>query len=293
MVLSRSGLLSSKSYGRFFALVLIGSLLALSVASVPRGVSAEEGDAVWRAVHRNTFREPEDAARDSHRHPEDVLRFFGIDETMTVVEVNPGGGWYSRILAPLLKDSGLYVGLEHHPNLYEGYTYADRLRAYPETIDSNRALYGSRAVAGWIGNAGDTPQPAESVDVVLVVRAMHNWVRRGFFDHAIGQSWDMLKPDGVLAVVQHRADPDAHGDRHATTRRGRWKQAELIAAVEAYGFRLEAASDINANPKDAKNYSQGVWTLPPVLAAGDENRAAMRAIGESDRMTLKFVKVVP
>ena len=164
-------------------------------------------------------------------------------------------------------------------------------------MEAQRDKFGDNAVASFIpadmSDAAETAVAAGTVDVALVFRAMHNWTRRGFFDKALDQTWVMLRPGGVLGVVQHRMPEDMTGDRHAHNRHGRWQQSELVAAIESYGFKLETASEVNANPKDTVTNSKTVWLLPPVLAGNpDEKTKAKRiAIGESDRMTLKFVKV--
>jgi len=264
-------------------------LVGFTLVCLP--VKAEE-DAIWKAVHDNAFRKEGDAARDAARSPKDFLRFLGVTEEMSVAEVNPGGGWYSRILATLLKDKGKYVGLEHHPDIYKDYiNFAATLRAYPEKLEIDRASYGANAVATWLPASVGLPVKAESLDRVIIVRALHNWERMAFFDSALEQTWQILKPGGVLGVVQHRAKDDFEGDRRTAAERGRWKQSDLITAVEAGGFKLVATSEMNANPKDTKDYPLGVWTLPPRYALGDEDRDKYTAIGESDRMTLKFEKV--
>lgn len=263
--------------------------MSLSVAALSDG---HEKDAIWKAVHENSARMEGEAARDTARHPEELLRFLGVTPDMTVAEVNPGGGWYSRILGPLLKDEGRYVGLEHHPEEYKEYAnYSANLKAYPEKFEAQRDVFGPNAVATWIPAQEGLPVEAESLDAIIIVRALHNWLRRDFFDRGFDQAWSMLKPGGVIGVVQHRIGEDFDGDRLAAAGKGRWKQSDLVAAIEAHGFKLVDASEMNANPKDEANYPQGVWTLPPRLALGETDKEKYEAIGESDRMTLKFMKV--
>ncbi len=249
-------------------------------------------DAIWKAVHENSARKDGEADRDQYRHPEEFLRFLGITPEMTVAEVNPGGGWYSRIIGPLVKEKGRYVGLEHHPEEYKEYEkYAAGLRAYPEKFEEMRDVMGENALATWIPAQEGLPVEAGSVDAIIIVRALHNWLRRDFFDRGMEQAHAMLKPGGVMGVVQHRMPESFEGDNMAAAGKGRWKQSELVKAIEAHGFKLVDQSEMNANPKDEANYEQGVWTLPPALALKDKDRAKYEAIGESDRMTLKFVKV--
>jgi len=271
------------------SLALAGTMFFVSGAVIADGHSALE-----KAVAENPARSEAEMDRDQYRHPIETLSFFGITEDMSVGEVNPGRGWYSNILGPLLKDDGLYVGLEHHSSQYAEYEqYAAALAKYPETFDEKREVFGDKAIAGFLGSPEGEPLPVDagSLDAVIAVRALHGWVLRNFFDDAIEEVWQMLKPGGTFGVVQHRAAPDALGNHFRTTQSARWKQAELISAVESYGFELVATSEINANPKDEKNYPRGVWTLPPILALGDEDKEKYLAVGESDRMTLKFKKV--
>lgn len=272
--------------------ILIGTVIDGATVSARQADDSETAVAIERALRDNPFRKENDASRDTARNPAAFFRFLGLKPTMAVGEVNPGGGWYSRILGPYLRANGQYVGLEHNPDQYEGYTnYAATLRAYPDKLEQNRAMLGRRALAAFLPAKDGLPVAEGSLDAVIAVRALHNWVRQDFFDAATGQIWAILKPGGVFGVVQHRADEDFNGDFRAAAAKGRWRQSELVAAIEARGFRLEAASEMNANPRDTKDYEHGVWTLPPRFALGDQDRARYSAIGESDRMTLKFVKI--
>ncbi len=253
----------------------------------------QASDEAIDAALENEFRTVTERKRDKYRHPSETLKFFGIRPDMHVAELNPGGGWYSRVLAPLLKDKGVYVGLEYNPKYYEGKPkYVERLTAYPEKHDAARDMYGANAVAAWFPAEGDLPVAEGSLDAVIAVRTMHNWVRRSLFDRALIDMHKMLKNGGVLGVVQHRMPEAFVGDRHASVRLGRWKQTELIAAIESYGFKLVGTSEVNANPLDKANYPSGVWSLPPVLHEGEETRTKYEQIGESDRMTLKFIKTI-
>ncbi|WP_211342242.1 class I SAM-dependent methyltransferase [Litorilituus sediminis] len=249
-------------------------------------------DAIWHSVHNNSYRTTEEIKRDEFRNPEQVLRFFGINETSSVGEVAPGGGWYTHILAPLLKDKGRYVGLQHNPAYYGKWPdWAKKLSAYPEKIKNEQNLYGNNAIGTWLPAVEGLPVEAASLDVVFIVRTMHNWQNQGRLENGLKQSWQILKNNGVLAIVQHREDESSKSDREAASKRGRWKQSDLISVIESFGFKLVASSEINANPKDTKNYEKGVWTLPPSLALKEKDKEVYTKIGESDRMTLKFVKV--
>jgi predicted methyltransferase len=216
------------------------------------------------------------------------LQFFGIRQDMTVVEVWPGAGWYTEILAPLLRDQGkLYVALldpasgEYAKNTVE--TYRSKLQLRPD-------LYG-KVIATTLAAppAKNEIAPAGSADLVLSFRSLHNWMMFGWDREALAAMHAALKPGGVLGVVAHRGDPKLPQDPKAAS--GYVREDHAIRMIEAAGFRLVARSEINANPKDTKDYDKGVWTLPPGFADGDQPR--YEQIGESDRFTLKFVKATP
>lgn len=246
-------------------------------------------DAVSKALNHNKHRMENDAVRDAARHPAEVFKFLGITETSTVAEVNPGGMWYSRILGPLLKNKGQYVGIEHHPVSYaSSANYAGRLAGYRAKMAGMKDVFGDRAVAAHLMQL-DSPVKDGSLDVVMVVRAMHNWQRRNFMDAGLMHLHAKLKDGGILGVIQHREPESSTAETKDSVNRGRWKQSALIAVIEKQGFKLVEASEINANPKDTKATS--VWMLPPGLRGPKETKEIMKAIGESDRMTLKFKKI--
>lgn len=236
-----------------------------------------------------------DRARDQYRNPRETLEFFGVEADDTVVEALPGGGWYGRILAPWLAAEGEYYGLNYPMDVFE--------QLFPNITDEQRTrLEGweagfPAAAAEWGGPAqggytfGSIPESAAgSADVVLYIRALHNMARFGMLDTAVDDAWTLLAPGGVVGVVQHRAPAD-ESDERADGSRAYLREADVIAAFEARGFVLEASSDINANPNDTADHEAGVWALPPSLRVDtDEQRAANAAIGESDRMTLRFRK---
>lgn len=236
-----------------------------------------------------------DSVRDQWRNPRLTLEFFGVEADDTVVEALPGGGWYGRILAPWLAAEGQYYGLNYPMSVFE--------QLFPNMNDEQRArLEGweagfPAAAAAWGGPAqggytfGAIPESAAgTADVVLYIRALHNMARFGQLDVAVNDAWTLLKSGGVVGVVQHRAPAD-ETDERADGSRGYLREADVIAAFEARGFVLEAASSINANPNDPADHEIGVWALPPSLRVDtDEQRAANTAIGETDRMTLRFRK---
>lgn len=239
------------------------------------------GDAIAAAVAAPT-RTPANTARDPARHPAETLAFFGVKPGDTVVELWPGGGWYTEILAPFAKVGGgtYYVAAPWEKGL-------NRVRAkQAESAD----VYGAMKLAEF-PNAGTNPKvPDGSADVVLTFRNVHNWRFDGSDNtaNAFKQIFAMLKPGGTLGVVEHRLNES--DDSAKEEKSGYMKKSSIVAFAEAAGFKLAGESEINANPKDTKDYPKGVWTLPPNLTEGETDRAKYVAIGESDRMTLKFVK---
>ena len=238
-------------------------------------------------------RRAEDAARDAYRNPAETLAFFQLKPDQTVIEYAPGGGWYTRILAPYLAESGSYIAVSFPPEAASslGDDFVARIRAGAESfsVDQSASVgIPAEKVPFYFGNA----IPAElngTVDRVLMIRMMHNLKRWGIADSEIEALHAALKPGGLLGVVQHRAPADA-SDEFADGNRGYLREAELIAFFEGKGFELVEKSELNANPKDPTDHENGVWALPPSFAGGDEDRDAFAAIGESDRMTLLFKK---
>ena len=243
--------------------------------------AAKAGDPIAAAVAAPT-RTPANLARDTYRHPAETLAFFGVKPGDTVVELWPGGGWYTEILAPLAKAGG--------GTLYAAAPWDRGLNRVKTKQTENADVYGAVKLAEF-PNAGTNPKvPDGSADVVLTFRNVHNG-RFGGTDktgEAFRQIYAMLKPGGVLGVVDHRLPEDM--DSALEEKSGYMKRSSVVAFAEAAGFKLAGESDVNANPKDTHDYPGGVWTLPPSLAQKDVDRAKYLAIGESDRMTLKFVK---
>lgn len=232
-------------------------------------------------------RSAENKARDAHRHPKQTLQFFGLRPDMTVLEITPGGGWYTEILAPVLKDRGQLIAasfgadhpVEYLANIHKG--YIEKLDADPQTYGKVKRIVFQKP--GYLQALDD-----ESVDMVLTFRNTHNWIKFGTAADIYRAMYRVLKPCGTLGVVQHRAAKSA--DPEASARQGYVPQAHLIGMLEDIGFKLMASSEINANPRDTKDYPEGVWTLPPTYRLGDTDRRKYEAIGESDRMTLRFAK---
>ena len=230
-------------------------------------------------------RTPANVARDGFRHPLQVLEFFGVRPDSTVVEILPGGGYYMEILAPYLKDKGLYIAADRDalappPYLADQRKLLARLKAEP-------ARYGKVVVTEFNADLHEIAPPG-SADFVLSFRNLHNWIARNEAEASLRAFRKALKPGGVLGVVDHRGRGDL--PQEAQTKSGYVREDYAIALIERAGFRLVGASEVNANPRDTKDYPQGVWTLPPTYRMKEQDRAKYAAIGESDRFTLKFVK---
>jgi len=252
-------------------------------------VAAAATDAALARSIAGDWRDPANTARDPYRHPQQTLEFFKLSPTSTVVEITPGGGWYTEILAPYLHDGGQYVAAIVDPAAVpegRGRDYQQRSKdGLQKKLASNAARYGKTDVRGY-----DPAKPsfgtAGSADVVLTFRNVHNWRTSNQAEGMFKGFFEVLKPGGVLGVVEHRANADVAAD----DRSGYVSQQQVIALATAAGFRLDASSEVNANPRDTKDHPNGVWTLPPSNNHDAADAAKYKAIGESDRMTLRFVK---
>ncbi|MDZ7736743.1 MAG: methyltransferase [Gammaproteobacteria bacterium] len=263
--------------------------LAVSLLTVctSTGTAAEStADLLDRALagdHRST----DNRARDQYRHPKETLQFFGLEPDMTVVEITPGGGWYTEVLAPVLKERGrlIVAGFgSDHPVEYLANIHV----RYIEKLDADPGTYGEvRRIVfqapGYLQELED-----ESADMMLTFRNTHNWIKFGTAEDIYRDMYRVLKSCGTLGVVQHRAEADA--DPGTAAKQGYVPEPYLIDMIESIGFRLIDRSEINANPHDTKDHPEGVWTLPPTYRMGDQDREQYAAIGESDRMTLRFAK---
>jgi predicted methyltransferase len=262
-----------------------GPAAAPAKATTPAAnTTAAALDRVLAGAHRSDA----SRARDVYRHPKATLEFFGVRPDQTVMEIWPGaGGWYTEILAPLLRDHGQYVAAGWDPKSDLKFVQ-DGIRSFQAKLDGNPELYGKVRVTALQPPAALAPVPPESVDLIVTFRNLHNWAARDEAPVMLKAMYTALKPGGVLGLVDHRADPNAALDPHART--GYVNQQYAIELATNAGFEFVAASEINANPKDTRDYEQGVWTLPPTWRLGDKDRDRFAAIGESDRFTLKFRK---
>jgi predicted methyltransferase len=262
-------------------------------ASMPETTSVVTDLTNMRTVLAAGIRD-EDRARDEFRNPLETLSFFGIKPDMAVGEYAPGGGWYTRILAPYLSAEGRYVAINHDIDAYlvnadeERFTrakaWADN---FPMQLNEWTGLPADNVMAFEVD---EVPEGMEaSLDAVVIFRSLHGLYNREMADSTIRDFYTVLKPGGIVGVVQHRA-PDDAPHAYVDGSNGYLKQSEVIALFKSQGFKAVKQSDINANPDDPANWDGGVWTLPPVLRYGDDNRDEYTAIGESDRMTLVFRK---
>jgi predicted methyltransferase len=275
-----------RNFTALAALALLASFAANSFAGSQKAMKGIE-----KAV-AGDWRKPEAKARDTQRHPVDALMFWGLEPGMTILELQPGGGWWTEILAPYAKANKgeFYVTAADlaDPALSEG---ARKGRADFEAKFADAAIYGKVNLVNWGANAA--PLPANKFDFVLVAREFHGWMNGNSQDKNLANIFASLKPGGVLAVEQHRGNPGAPPVHEGYVT----EQAVIDAATKA-GFKLDGKSEMNANPKDTKDHPFGVWTLPPTRQSSEDgkpvdpafDRAKYDAIGESDRMTLRFIK---
>jgi predicted methyltransferase len=255
------------------------ALMGLAVAAAP--ALAAPFDAAIAGAHRSDANK----ARDKYRHPAETLAFFKVQPNMTVVEISPAGGWYTEIIAPALKDKGQYIGAHNNPAASAGAAagakkFADMLAAKPD-------VYGNAKVSAF-GKGSYDIAPAGTADRVVSFRNVHNWHMAGFAPEAFKAFYAALKPGGMLGIVEHRLPEDKPDELMKSS--GYMKVSYIKKLAEDAGFTFIGTSEINANPKDTKDYPKGVWTLPPNYAEGDTEKAKYAAIGESDRMTLRFMK---
>lgn len=262
-----------------------GLLAILCLGLVSATTSADPFDRALAGDHRD----PANAARDGYRNPKATLEFFGLRPDMTVVEIWPGRGWYTEILAPVLREQGRlyaagFVIDSEDTNDYRRQiqaAYLDKLAARPDVYD--------QVIVTAMGPPDHYDiAPEGSADLVLTFRNVHNWTKGGFAEPVFAAFHRALKPGGVLGIVEHRAAEGTSMDDMFAS--GYVTESLVIELAEAAGFRFDGRSEINANPRDTKDHPRGVWTLPPTLRLGDEDRDKYLAIGESDRMTLRFVK---
>ncbi|MBL8271188.1 class I SAM-dependent methyltransferase [Steroidobacter sp.] len=258
--------------------------VAAAACMLPLASAFAKDEALAKAI-ASEHRSPNFVERDAARKPQAVLEFIGVKPNQTVVEIAPGGGYWTEILGPYLHDKGTYyTAITPRAASERAATAAD---TWQKKLDSDKARYGKVKI-GDFGGGKFEPAPAGSADVVVTFRNVHNWMGQGTAEQAFASFYKALKPGGILGVEEHRASNDQPQDPKAAS--GYVREDYTIALAEKAGFKLLASSPLLNNPKDTKDYPKGVWTLPPTLALGDQDRAKYTAIGESDNFLLKFQK---
>jgi predicted methyltransferase len=264
-------------------------LLTTALASAAWPTRAQEAqDAALQAAIAGPQRSPVNRARDASRHPYETLRFFGLRATHTVIELSPGGGWYTEILAPYLRQSGRLYAAGEAADDADDYRRRSR-QNFDAKLAHDPALY-DRVVVGLLPRtaAFTDISPPGGADLVLTFRNVHNWIEAGHLDETLRACAAVLKPGGVLGVEEHRAPPGS--SLVWIQKNGYVTEDLLIERARAAGLELAARSEINANPRDSKDHPHGVWSLPPTFRGGDADRARFVAIGETDRFTHRYVK---
>jgi predicted methyltransferase len=268
---------------RALAIGALATLLgAFAAAAQPDSAVSYRLDQILAGDQRSE----KNRARDQYRHPKETLTFFGVRPDMTIVEIFPGDGWYTEILAPLVHGSGKYYAAHYDP-ASPSKNAQDTLKRFREKLASRPDLYGEINVTALSASKTQIAPPG-AADLVVTFRNIHNWMGGDYAPAAFKAMYDALKPGGVLGVEEHRGRSDQPQDPQAKS--GYVREDFAIAMIESVGFKLVARSEINANPRDTKDYELGVWTLPPVYRLGDKDREKYAVIGESDRFTLKFMK---
>jgi predicted methyltransferase len=271
------------------ACLTIAMLIATGLAPYSaRTAHAHDVQSLLDTVIQGPHRSDTNRARDQYRHPKETLLFFGLRPDMTVVEISPANGWYTEIIAPLLKQQGRYYAAV--PVLTDDMPEAMKRRdtTYRQMLKSAPELYGEPTIKTYDA-AAPVFAPEGAADLVVTFRNVHNWAKAGNTRSMFNGFFQALKPGGVLGVVEHRAKPDTPLSKQIES--GYMTEQFVIEAATAAGFKLDRSSEINSNPLDSKDHPGGVWNLPPNLrGVAESDKPKYRAIGESDRMTLRFVK---
>ncbi|MDX2222338.1 MAG: methyltransferase [Rhodospirillaceae bacterium] len=267
---------------------VVGALAVTMAIAMPAKAEMDAGtEAKLKAALASPIRSEANKARDAHRHPMETLKFFGLKDTMAVMEIWPSGGWYTEVLAPVLKDKGKYIAAHWDPEAPSEFM-KKAVAGYKEMLGKHPDLAKVEVAVLFPGTNKMQPVPPGSVDMVLTFRNIHNWMSQNTQDALYKVFYDSLKPGGYLGVVEHRAKTDQPQDPKAANGYVREDFAEELA--KKAGFVLVAKSEVNANPKDTKDYPKGVWTLPPTYREGEVDKAKYTAIGESDRFTHLYQK---
>ncbi len=273
---------------RLTAIALVAATVACGTTRKPTAPApAADGGTAIRAAVAGPQRTPANRVRDGARHPVETLTFFGLRPEMTVIELWPGTGWYTEILAEVVRGKGKLIVATPDPKSANAYR-AKGATEFRTKLATETAVFAGVETATLEPGTPITLAEPNSADLVLTFRNTHGWVGEGVEQDVYAAAFRALKPGGVFGVVQHRGmvGPDVQ----ASAKKGYVPEAHVIKVAEAVGFRLDARSEVNANPRDDHDHPDGVWSLPPTLRGGDKDRDEFIAIGESDRMTLRFVK---
>ncbi len=277
-LIPRQGLLKALT----LAILVLASVISPNALANESEKATFNGTTTLQTILTSSHRSEQNRLRDKYRHPAQTLEFFGLRPNMTVVELWPGNGWYTEILAPFLAPKGQLIVTNFTPST------SKPALALQEKLAANPEVFGKVKVAQINPPNELTLAPENSVDMVVTFRNIHNWAKAGYAEQVYAAAYKALKPGGILGVEEHRGLKGISLQESIKT--GYMSEDGVIAAVEKAGFKLVGKSEINANPKDTKDYPGGVWTLPPTLSQGEKDRQRFLTIGESDRMTLKFVK---
>jgi predicted methyltransferase len=280
--------------------MMLGALIGLSSLGMSTAIYAADSmpdkkvtapqvsSALAKAV-ASEFRTADNKLRDQYRHPAETLAFFDIKPEQTVIELWPGGGWYAEILAPYLAEKGQYVAANFETNpatdTNQSAYYKSAGLKFEKWVSDNKASVGNVQFVTLDPPAKFSLGKNNSADHVLTFRNLHNWAMKGELEGVFKAAHDVLKVGGSLGIVEHRANIGMAAES------GYMDQNQMVELANKYGFELTGSSEVNANPKDTKDYQKGVWTLPPRLAMGDQDKQKYLDIGESDRMTIKFTKI--
>ena len=280
--------------------MMLGALIGLSSLGMSTAIYAADSmadkkvtapqvsSALAKAV-ASEFRTADNKLRDQYRHPAETLAFFDIKPEQTVIELWPGGGWYAEILAPYLAEKGQYVAANFETNpatdTNQSAYYKSAGLKFEKWVSDNKASVGNVQFVTLDPPAKFSLGKDNSADHVLTFRNLHNWAMKGELEGVFKAAHDVLKVGGSLGIVEHRANIGMAAES------GYMDQNQMVELANKYGFELTGSSEVNANPKDTKDYQKGVWTLPPRLAMGDQDKQKYLDIGESDRMTIKFTKI--
>ena len=264
---------------KFFTILL----LAVVTISVSHSTLAD----ALRSAIAGDHRQEKNVIRDVYRNPYETLSFFGIEENMTVLESWPGGGWYTEILGAYLKDKGQLIAATYDRNPKTQKSWQANLnKNFDENFVAKTELYGKISVVGFSPGTGDDLAEPGTVDAILDFRNAHNWIKSA--PDAVPEAWHKsLKKGGIVGLVDHRMD----ADKAYNPKNGYVHEAQIVEIMEKHGFKFVGKSEINSNARDTKDHPSGVWTLPPTLARKAEEKNKYLAIGESDRLVMKFEKI--